>query len=63
MTEDLHLVGLDYNVALSVFFVSYSLFEIPSNIVLKLVRPSIWLSVIMVTWGSEYTFCLRAYHR
>src|ERR1700749_5081704 len=42
MVKDLNLVGLDYNVALSIFFVSYSLFEIPSNIVLKLIRPSIW---------------------
>lgn len=51
MAKDLHLVGLDYNIALSVFFVTYSLFEVPSNIVLKLLRPSLWLCVIMVAWG------------
>jgi hypothetical protein len=55
MTEDLHLVGLDYNVALTIFFVSYSLFEVPSNIVLKLMKPSIWLGLIMTTWGVIMT--------
>ncbi|KAF2100193.1 MFS general substrate transporter [Rhizodiscina lignyota] len=55
MTEDLNLVGLDYNVALSIFFVSYSFFEIPSNIVLKIIRPNIWISLIMVVWGVIMT--------
>lgn len=55
MTDDLKLVGLDYNVALSVFFVSYSFFEIPSNIVLKILKPSIWIATIMVAWGTVMT--------
>lgn len=55
MTGDLHLVGLDYNVALSLFFVTYSLFEVPSNIVLKLVKPSIWIPSIMICWGVIMT--------
>lgn len=29
----------------------YSIFEIPSNVVLKRLRPSIWLPAIMVAWG------------
>lgn len=33
MTEDLDMTGNDYNVALLSFFVTYILFEVPSNIV------------------------------
>ncbi|KAI5990303.1 MFS general substrate transporter [Pisolithus orientalis] len=39
MTQ-LHLTGSRYNVALSVFFISYGLFEFPANIMLQFVRPS-----------------------
>lgn len=41
----------DYNIALFVFFVPYILFEVPSNIILKRLAPSTWLSLIMVLWG------------
>jgi hypothetical protein len=33
MTEDLNMTGNDYNIALLSFFVTYILFEVPSNIV------------------------------
>jgi len=33
MTEDLEMTGNDYNVALLSFFVTYILFEVPSNLV------------------------------
>ncbi|CCM05660.1 uncharacterized protein FIBRA_07890 [Fibroporia radiculosa] len=51
LTEDLHLVGDQYNNALVVFFVPYVLFEIPSNALLKYFRPHIWLSVCMFFFG------------
>ncbi|KAK6070074.1 transporter C11D3.18C 6 [Seiridium cupressi] len=51
MTGDLHMTGRDYNVALFIFFIPYILFEIPSNMIIKRVPPSTWLSVIMVLWG------------
>lgn len=35
----------------SVFFFSYAIFEVPSNIFLKRLRPSIWLSLLMLLWG------------
>ena|ERR1700753_1430440 len=34
------LDGLRYNVAVTMFFISYALFEVPSNIILKLWKPS-----------------------
>lgn len=48
MVDDLNMTGHDYNVALFVFFIPYILFEVPSNIIIKRVAPSTWLSIIMV---------------
>ena len=55
MDTDLQLYGNRYNVALSVFFVPYSLFEIPSNILLKIMRPSRWIAIMMFVWGVIMT--------
>lgn len=38
-------------VAPQIFFFSYSIFEVPSNVFLKRLRPSIWLSGLMLFWG------------
>jgi hypothetical protein len=51
LTEDLHLTGLQYNTAVTLFFPPYCLFEVPSNIVLKIIRPSLWLSILLFSWG------------
>lgn len=53
LERDLHMDprGNKYNIALLVFFVPYILFEVPSNLIIKRVAPSTWLSVIMVLWG------------
>ncbi|KAI0802820.1 retrograde regulation protein 2 [Xylaria sp. FL0064] len=56
MNTDLGLTGTQYNIALTVFFFPYAFFEVPSNIVLKLLRPSIWIAVLMVAWGLVMTF-------
>ncbi|TAQ90331.1 hypothetical protein B7494_g1359 [Chlorociboria aeruginascens] len=40
-----------YNAALSIFFISYSLFEPLTNVLLKKLRPSIFLPIIMIFWG------------
>jgi hypothetical protein len=48
---DLGMSGLDYNVALAIFFPFYVAAEIPSNMMMKIVNPSIWLTFIMVSWG------------
>ncbi|KAF2759338.1 MFS general substrate transporter [Pseudovirgaria hyperparasitica] len=51
LTRDLNMTGGQYNAALSVFFVSYSLAEPLTNVLLKKLRPSIFLPIIMVLWG------------
>lgn len=40
---------------LTVFFFTYALFEVPSNLLLKRLRPSRWLPTIMVAWGVVMT--------
>ncbi|KAL4989605.1 major facilitator superfamily domain-containing protein [Aspergillus falconensis] len=56
LTEDLGLSGIQYNVALSLFFIPYVLLEVPSNILLKrFTRPSVYLGTLIVTWGIIMT--------
>ncbi|OJD38568.1 retrograde regulation protein 2 [Diplodia corticola] len=55
MNSDLGLTGPQYNIALTVFFFPYALFEVPSNVVLKLVKPSIWIGCMMIAWGTVMT--------
>jgi hypothetical protein len=52
---DLGMAGFDYNVALSVFFPWYVAAEIPSNLAMRRLRPSIWIPSIMVAWGVVCT--------
>ncbi|KAG8781875.1 hypothetical protein FRC12_021443 [Ceratobasidium sp. 428] len=56
LATDIGLKGLQYNVCAAVFFITYSAAEIPSNMALKLLRPSIWIPSIMVGWGLVMTF-------
>lgn len=42
LQKDLKLKNVQFNTALTIFFVPYILFEIPSNIILRRVRPNIW---------------------
>lgn len=43
-----------YNWFLTTFF-TYVAFEVPSNLAIKGLRPSRWLSAIMVAWGVAMT--------
>ncbi|KAF8157195.1 major facilitator superfamily domain-containing protein [Crassisporium funariophilum] len=51
LESDLKMKGLDYNIALAVFFPWYVAAEIPSNLMMKRTSPSLWLCIIMVAWG------------
>ncbi|OCK82494.1 MFS general substrate transporter [Lepidopterella palustris CBS 459.81] len=64
LTEDLHMTGPQYNWCLTVFFFTYAAFEVPSNLLLKRLRPSIWLPTIMVAWGVVMTLMgiVQNYH-
>lgn len=51
LREDLKLDGVKYNTALTIFFVPYILCEIPSNVLLKKLKPHLWLSGCMFMFG------------
>jgi hypothetical protein len=55
MTDDLKMNGIQYNTAVTLFFVPYTLLEVPSNIILKMMRPSHWMSILMFSWGLVMT--------
>lgn len=42
-------------IALAVFFPWYVAAEVPSNMMMKKLRPSLWLTIIMVAWGVVMT--------
>lgn len=44
-------IGNRYSIALLVFFITYFIFEIPSNIVLRKVGAANWLSFLCMSWG------------
>ncbi|KAG7094143.1 hypothetical protein E1B28_007755 [Marasmius oreades] len=52
---DLHMTDNQYLITLTVFFFSYAVFEVPSNVFLKRLRPSLWLSGLMLLWGVMMT--------
>ena len=51
MNRDLHLSSTVFGLGGGIFFVSYFLFEVPSNLVLARVGARLWIARIMITWG------------
>jgi sugar phosphate permease len=50
LQEDLHMTDSQYNLTLTIFFISYSVFEPLTNVLLKRLRPSIFIPIIMTLW-------------
>lgn len=51
MEDDLGLSPNQFQIAVSILFVTYILFEVPSNLVLKLLTPRRWIAFIATAWG------------
>jgi MFS transporter, ACS family, 4-hydroxyphenylacetate permease len=51
MNKDLGISTTAYGAALTVFYVAYTLCEIPSNLMLARVGARLWIARIMITWG------------
>ncbi|KAJ3930965.1 MAG: major facilitator superfamily domain-containing protein [Lentinula lateritia] len=52
LEQDLHLSDLQYNVVLSILYVSYCPAQIPSNMALNwITRPSLYIGTCVVIWG------------
>ncbi|KAH9809068.1 major facilitator superfamily domain-containing protein [Melampsora americana] len=51
LTRDLGLEGIQFNIALNMFFITYALVEIPSNLLLRKVGAKTWLPFLVFGWG------------
>lgn len=61
LEEDLGMKGTDFNLATSIFFVGYLLMQLPSNMLITRLRPSIYLGTACCLWGVVST-CNAAVH-
>src|SRR5919108_938198 len=51
MVRDLHFSPSVFGLGAGIFFVSYFLFEVPSNLILEKFGSRLWIARIMITWG------------
>ena len=51
MNKELGLSAAAYGLSFSVFYAAYTLFEVPSNLILAKVGARLWIARIMITWG------------
>lgn len=51
MKEDLSMGGQDYNLLQTMFTVGYCLGNLPSQLAMTKVRPSVWLPSLEIIWG------------
>ena len=51
MNRDLGFSAAVYGLGSGIFFVSYTLLEVPSNLMLARVGAGLWIARIMLTWG------------
>ncbi|KAL2151434.1 hypothetical protein VTH82DRAFT_6532 [Thermothelomyces myriococcoides] len=52
MQTEIGATARQFNIALMIFLIGYALFEVPSNVLLKKLRPSRWLAFLMFSWGA-----------
>lgn len=51
MNADLGMTATMYGLGVSVFYITYMIFELPSNLLMSRVGARIWIARIMITWG------------
>jgi ACS family 4-hydroxyphenylacetate permease-like MFS transporter len=51
MNKDLGLNAAMFGMSVSIFYIGYCLFEIPSNLLLARFGARLWIARIMITWG------------
>lgn len=61
LDKDLHMKGYEYNTCVSILFVGYLAGQIPSNMLLNRIRPSIFMASFMTAW-SITTLCTYMVH-
>ncbi|KAI8379268.1 major facilitator superfamily domain-containing protein [Radiomyces spectabilis] len=50
--SDLGLTAAQLSTAISAFYITYILCEVPSNVMLKRMNAAYWLSILMLLWGT-----------
>src|SRR5438477_11725753 len=62
MNRALGFSATTYGFGAGIFFLSYVLFEIPSNVILARVGARLWIARIMISWGlvSSATMFVRS---
>ncbi len=61
MLGDLHMSEAVYGFGVSLFFITYILCEVPSNLLLVRTGPRVWLARIMISWGAV-SACMALVH-
>lgn len=56
LEQELGLTGGQFQLAVSVLFVTYCLFEAPSNMIIKKLQPAYYLTGLTLVWGIVATF-------
>src|SRR5215218_6129980 len=55
MNRDLNFSSAVYGFGAGIFFIGYSIFEVPSNLILARTGARRWIARIMITWGMIAT--------
>lgn len=56
LQQALHMTNNQYNATLTIFFVSYAIFEPLTNVLLKRTTPKYFITAIIIIWVSFYQF-------
>src|SRR4051812_35270125 len=51
MNQHLGLTAAMFGFGATLFYIAYTAFEIPSNVLMAKVGPRLWIARIMITWG------------
>jgi len=65
MNQELGITSQQFGLLVGFFFISYSLFEIPSNLILHRVGARVWIARILIVWGifAVLTGFVRTVHQ
>ncbi|VUC29948.1 unnamed protein product [Clonostachys rosea] len=52
MSKDIGMSDTNYSMLITIFFIAYCSWEVPSNLILARVRPSYYVPGLMIVWGA-----------
>jgi MFS family permease len=52
LEADLGMTGTQFNLSISILFVGYLTMQLPSNLLITRMRPSLYLGITMLVWGG-----------